>query len=117
MRSSMFSSTITTFIAPGLSSVNVLYNGVGEQPYDVTYNAATGELSFKTKHFSQYIVTTPDEAYDDTAKKGYATLSAVAAAVNDGFATSLRQRASTPTATNWLTPVSSARWSMQQSRT
>ena len=50
--------TITTYIVPGLdpAKVSVKYNGTGDQPTLVSYNATTGELVFTTTHFSEFYV-------------------------------------------------------------
>lgn len=48
--------TVTTYIEKDLTGVSVRYNGAGAQPTEVEYNPATGELSFKTTHFSEFIV-------------------------------------------------------------
>ncbi len=55
---------VETYIEPNLSSVNVFYKDSDGQLHnvseygDVTYNSATGYVSFYTKHFSKYIVST-----------------------------------------------------------
>ena len=78
--------TVTTYVARGLtqSSVQVVYNnGSGVQPSDISYDPATGLLSFKTTHFSQFVVVSSDQIIvsDGTA---YATLAAFRDAVNAG---------------------------------
>ena len=47
---------VVTYIPTGLANVDVIYAGDGAKPTDVRYNAATGELSFMTTHFSAYCV-------------------------------------------------------------
>ena len=50
---------VETFIQPGLDadSIKVIYNGTsGAQPTDVAYDPLTGRLTFKTTHFSDYVV-------------------------------------------------------------
>ena len=83
--------TITTYIAKGLTGVGVKYNGTGEEPTDVTYEASTGKLTFKTTHFSEYYVTASSEAYIADTNTAYATLPAAVAAVGSkGVITLLR---------------------------
>lgn len=53
---------ITTYILAGLENVQVKYTGEGDQPILVSYNIETGELVFKTNHFSEYIVVANVEA-------------------------------------------------------
>ncbi len=52
--------TITTKIMPGLSGVEVVYNGAGAAPELVKYDPATGELIFTTTHFSKFSVRAKD---------------------------------------------------------
>lgn len=64
--------TITTYIAKGLTGVTV----TGPKEAEITivnYNSETGELTFTTNHFSEYVVTTTGsyEAYNATTKKAY----------------------------------------------
>ena len=50
---------VETFIQPGLDadSIKVIYNGTtGAQPTDVAYDSQTGRLTFKTTHFSDYVI-------------------------------------------------------------
>lgn len=49
--------TVTTYIQPGLSNVEVKYSGDGTDPTEVDYRGETGQLTFKTNHFSTYVVT------------------------------------------------------------
>lgn len=76
--------TITTYIAKNLENPQVIYSGTGAQPTSVSYNATTGELVFKTNHFSTYIVTANVEAYNKTTSTAYKTLADAITAVNDG---------------------------------
>ena len=48
--------TVTTYILPGLdpAKVSVKYNGEGDAPTFVSYEAETGKLVFKTSHFSEF---------------------------------------------------------------
>ncbi|GEM_PF-5005237 len=55
--------TVSTYISAGLSDVTVVYNGTDDQPTDITYNAETGLLQFKTTHFSEYDVKGNAVAY------------------------------------------------------
>lgn len=75
--------TVTTKIAKGLHDVSVVYNGTGDAPTDVVYDSGTGILTFKTSHFSQFIVVSTDEIIVSDGTP-YATLGAFAAAVNAG---------------------------------
>ena len=64
--------TVTTYISTGLSNVTVAYTGTDgkAQPTEITYDAVTGKLTFKTNHFSEYAVAGAALAYDaknDTA--------------------------------------------------
>lgn len=77
--------TVETYIAKGLAGVSVAYNGDGAQPTDVTYDAATGKLTFKTTHFSDFIVSSHVAMIGDTS---YKTVEAAIAAVpENGSAT------------------------------
>ena len=68
--------TITTHVAKGLSNVKVRYNGSGAEPTTVKYNKETGEIIFKTSHFSIfYVVADPVVAYIPNENTAYATLS------------------------------------------
>lgn len=90
---------ITTYIATGLTGVKVEYNGNDELDDAIAsdsavtnvaaelssdsglgYNPATGYLSFKTNHFSEYYVTTTSVAYNSTKGKAYESLKAALAA-------------------------------------
>ncbi len=81
--------TVTTYIAKGLSNVNVNYTGTdGDQPTDVQYDSGTGKLTFKTTHFSEFVVTTTDSfvAYNKSTNKGYASLAAAISEAGEGDA-------------------------------
>lgn len=75
---------VVTYITAGLSegSVDVVYTGNDgkDHPREVQYDPETGRLSFKTNHFSNYVATTTDVAYNATKSKGYNT---VQAAIDD----------------------------------
>ena len=75
--------TITTSITKGLSNVEVIYDGTGKQPTNVTYDPATGALTFKTTHFSTYIVTA-DAVSAMIGDVAYETLADAIAAAKDG---------------------------------
>ena len=70
--------TVTTYIAPGLdaSDVTVKYNGEGAQPTDVTYESTTGKVTFKTTHFSEFVVASKKAApiYNKSQNRYYSTL-------------------------------------------
>lgn len=52
---------ISTKITAGLkNNVSVVYNGDGEDPTEVTYISETGALSFRTTHFSEFVVLYSD---------------------------------------------------------
>lgn len=80
--------TVTTYIAKGLSNVEVKYTGTGDQPTDVSYDSETGKLTFKTTHFSEFVVTTTDSfvAYNKSTNKGYASLAAAISDAGEGDA-------------------------------
>lgn len=86
--------TVNTVVAKGLSDVTVTYNGTTDGISEVSYNAESGELSFKTNHFSSFIVETSsvavigDNAYDDldAAIIAYSDASSPIVVINDsGF--------------------------------
>ncbi len=70
--------TVTTYIAPGLDAedVTVKYNGEGDQPTDVNYDSTTGKVTFKTKHFSEFVVASKKAApiYNKSQNRYYSTL-------------------------------------------
>ncbi|GEM_PF-5046054 len=55
--------TVTTYIAKGFTNVTLKYVGNGDDPTDVTYDPATGKLTFKTTHFSTFAVGADEDAY------------------------------------------------------
>lgn len=64
---------IETYIAKNLAGVIVSYNGSALNPEDYSYDSTSGLLTFKTNHFSTFVVETSSEAMiGDTA---YDTLS------------------------------------------
>ncbi len=69
--------TVTTYIAPGLDSddVTVKYNGEGTQPTDITYEPTTGKVTFKTTHFSDFVVASKKAApiYNKSQNRYYST--------------------------------------------
>lgn len=69
--------TVTTYITPGLddSDVTVKYNGEGAQPTDISYDATTGKVTFKTTHFSEFVVASKKAApiYNKSQKRYYST--------------------------------------------
>lgn len=70
--------TVTTYIAPGLESsdVTVKYNGDGAQPTNVTYDSTSGKVTFKTTHFSEFVVVSKKAApvYNKSQNRYYSTL-------------------------------------------
>lgn len=73
--------TISTYITPGLgdNNVTVRYTGSnGEQPTDVSYTSSSGLLTFKTTHFSDFVVVSSKPAlfYVANLKKSFTTFDA-----------------------------------------
>ncbi len=70
--------TVTTYIAPGLDAgdVTVKYNGDGAQPTEVNYDPTTGKVTFKTTHFSEFVVASKKAApiYNKSQNRYYSTL-------------------------------------------
>ena len=89
---------ITTYIATGLSNVQVKYLDPNNGPVDITkvientvtestapyYNPATGMLIFETSHFSQYVVVASVEALNVSTGVPYATLASAIEGAGDG---------------------------------
>lgn len=79
---------VVTYITAGLSegSVNVVYTGNDgkDQPREVQYDPVTGRLSFKTNHFSNYVATTTDNAYNISNETGYPTAQEAINGADDG---------------------------------
>lgn len=89
---------ITTFIATGLSNVQVKYLDPNNGPVDITevientvtestapyYNPATGMLIFETSHFSQYVVVASVEAMNVSTGVPYTSLVDAIAAAGEG---------------------------------
>lgn len=76
--------TVTTTVASGLENVTVVYDGKGEQPQDVSYTASTGELSFKTSHFSRFYVLADSRILNVEKGAYYASLADAIADVDGG---------------------------------
>lgn len=90
--------TVTTYIATGLSSVQVKYLDSELGLVDITevientteedtapyYNSTTGKLVFETSHFSQFVVVADVEALNVNTGIPYATLASAIAAAGDG---------------------------------
>ena len=76
--------TVTTTVASGLENVTVVYDGEGEQPQDVSYTASTGELSFKTSHFSRFYVLADSRVLNVEKGAYYASLADAIDDVDDG---------------------------------
>lgn len=53
---------IETYIAKNLAGVIVSYNGSALNPEDYSYDSTSGLLTFKTNHFSTFVVETSSEA-------------------------------------------------------
>lgn len=75
--------TVETYIGTGLSGVTVKYNGDGDAPSDIEYVPATGKLTFKTTHFSEFYVEADKQAKIRDKDKGYVTLQAAVDAAED----------------------------------
>lgn len=71
---------IETYIAKNLADVIVSYNGSALNPEDYSYDSTSGLLTFKTNHFSTFVVETSsaamigDTAYDTLSKAYDATV-------------------------------------------
>ena len=69
---------VTTATAKGLTNVVVKYAGTDNKAQvdqsTVQYNASTGELSFKTSHFSKFVVGADQKAYNTDTNTAYDTL-------------------------------------------
>lgn len=78
--------TVETYVAKGLTGVTLEYNnGTGVQPTDVTYDSATGKLSWKTTHFSTFVLGANEVAYVESNNTAYLTFAeAINAAQDDG---------------------------------
>ena len=94
---------VETFIQPGLDadSIKVIYNGTtGAQPTDVAYDSQTGRLTFKTTHFSDYVIvytkavarignalyeTLPEACIAALATEGNTVITLLCDASGDGF--------------------------------
>ena len=76
--------TVTTTVASGLENVTVVYDGEGEQPQGVSYTASTGELSFKTSHFSRFYVLADSRVLNVEKGTYYASLADAIVDVDDG---------------------------------
>ena len=66
--------TVETYVAKNLTNVSLKYNGEGVQPTDVTYDKTTGKLSFKTPHFSTFVLGADEVAYVEENNTAYLTL-------------------------------------------
>lgn len=79
--------TVKTYILKGLNpnNISVKYNGTdGGHPTDVQYNPVTGELSFKTTHFSEFYVVSGAVCYNTDKYVGYSDLNDAIGAASDG---------------------------------
>lgn len=67
--------TVETYVAKNLTNVSLVYNnGEGVQPTDVTYDKTTGKLTFKTVHFSTFVIGANEVAYVEENNTAYLTL-------------------------------------------
>lgn len=64
--------TVTTYVAKGLTDPKLYYNG--EEVTIDSYNSTTGELVFKTTHFSTYVLEAKNEAYIVESNTAYSGL-------------------------------------------
>lgn len=76
--------TVETYIETGLSGVKVKYNGQDGDPSesDIEYVPATGKLTFKTTHFSEFYVEAEKQA--KIGDEEYLTLQKAFDAAEDG---------------------------------
>ena len=90
--------TIETYIAKNLnaSDINVIYNGAGDPPTDKTYDPETGRLTFKTTHFSEYVIVSGEAvAFNADTKAVYTSLQAAIDAAQAGQTIKLLKDVST----------------------
>lgn len=73
--------TVTTYVSRGLANVDVNFNGTGDAPTLVSYDAGTGKLVFTTTHFSEYVIKGSAVAYDAKADMAYADYAKAAEAI------------------------------------
>lgn len=74
---------VTTYIAKGLNDVVVFYKGDALDNTAYTYNSASGALTIRTKHFSEFFVAaTPFEAMNTTTNKASTLRDAITEAQN-----------------------------------
>lgn len=76
--------TVTTYVAKGLTGVDVKYNGEGDSPTNVVYESETGKLTFETTHFSNFYVTSDSVAYIPETNTAYSSLQEAINAVSEG---------------------------------
>ena len=84
--------TVTTYILKNLSNVVVKYNGIGDQPADISittsnasekpnanyYESDTGKLVFTTTHFSEFFVVSDAVCYVKESNYAYNNLNLAA---------------------------------------
>lgn len=64
--------TVSTYIGKGLTgTISVVYNGTGDVPTDISYNAETGIVSFKTNHFSEFFIVRDGNVKNENQNKYY----------------------------------------------
>ena len=80
--------TVTYNISKGLDSVDVDYTGTDgkAEPENVEYDAESGELTFQTNHFSEYVITGKAYGYNVENDTAYATAADAAQAALTGDA-------------------------------
>lgn len=89
---------VTTYISTGLdaSTIEVYYDNNTDNHEKMTvdsYNSATGELKFKTTHFSSFYVVAKCEALNENLGRGYSTVEEAFAAAADGHTIKLLSNA------------------------
>lgn len=76
--------TVETYVAKGLTGVTLEYNnGTGDQPTDVNYDSTTGKLTWKTTHFSTFVLGANEVAYVESNNTAYLTVKGAVTAAKD----------------------------------
>lgn len=78
--------TVETYILKGLNTatLDVKYNGTGDDPDVVSYDSVTGKLVFTTAHFSEFYVVSDAVCYNTDKYVGYPDLNGAVAGASDG---------------------------------
>ena len=98
---------VTTYIAKGLTlngktdKVGVEYDGEGDAPVFVSYVSSTGELKFKTKHFSRFLIDADQTAYINETNVAY-SVSEAFNNVNNGQTITMIKNYKYPTSPSYL---------------